>query len=301
MRGGVIDAESGVSEPSDGGVLPRVHAVPRRYRARKRAGARAVPDRALLVRPSSAIARTAAPVPNAASCGVLLGVDGVLLDVRNTPGQAFATHAAVVLLDRLLERCGGAVALVSGRPIFDLDRIFHPLLLPCIAVHGAERRTPAGTIERVDCDRAFLVRARIELSAMLRAHRGVIVEDKGVAIAVHTRVVPSARADADAALASLAVASAGAFVVRRGQHVAELLPAAADTVSAAAAFLDDPRFAGRVPLALLDAASGGDALAVVRERRGVALGVGAGARRENGALATPAACRDWLERFARGG
>jgi len=74
----------------------------------------------------------------------LLDVDGTIVDLAATPREVYVPHALRDTLRRLLERTGGAVAFVSGRPIAELDLLFSPLELPCIGGHGAELRTKPG-------------------------------------------------------------------------------------------------------------------------------------------------------------
>ena len=79
-------------------------------------------------------------VPNLQECAILLDVDGTIVDLAPTPREIWIPPSLRNVLSRLVERTGGAVALVSGRLISDLDMIFAPLLLTAVGGHGAEFR-----------------------------------------------------------------------------------------------------------------------------------------------------------------
>ena len=71
---------------------------------------------------------------------LLLDVDGTIIDIGPSPSEVHVSDALLRSLKRLFDLTGGAVALVSGRPIADLDRLFSPLRLPSVGGHGAEMR-----------------------------------------------------------------------------------------------------------------------------------------------------------------
>src|SRR5580700_2381809 len=74
------------------------------------------------------------------SIALLLDVDGTILDTADTPGSVAVSESLRASLEELHTKCGGALALVSGRLIHDLDGLFAPLRLPAIGGHGAEMR-----------------------------------------------------------------------------------------------------------------------------------------------------------------
>lgn len=239
----------------------------------------------------------AAPPPEVLEdVALFLDVDGSLLDLRPVPEAVFAPLAVLRLLLHVQLRLDGALAVVSGRTVDDLDRIFHPLRLPCAGVHGVERRDAAGALHRVAIDRSALDAARPVLERFARGHPGALVEDKGAALALHTRRIPSACADAMALVEDIASASGGAFRAVSGKYVAELRPAAAHKGEALAAFMAEPRFAGRRPVMVGDDVTDGDAFREARARGGLAVAVGGGAPAADHWLEDPSACRAWLAR-----
>src|SRR3954471_20099231 len=82
------------------------------------------------------------PVPGAdlTQFAFLLDIDGTLLDIAPSPTEVVVSDGIRRTLTLLQARSGGAIALVSGRALPDIDRIFAPLLLPAIGGHGAELR-----------------------------------------------------------------------------------------------------------------------------------------------------------------
>ncbi|HEY9345423.1 MAG TPA: trehalose-phosphatase, partial [Inquilinus sp.] len=90
---------------------------------------------------------------------LFLDVDGCLIDLAERPEDVVVPAGLIGDLERLSARVGGALALVSGRAIADLDRLFPSLSLPAADQHGLEWRVaPAGPVERIPVDRAVLDR-----------------------------------------------------------------------------------------------------------------------------------------------
>src|ERR1700730_9575894 len=79
-------------------------------------------------------------VPHLRECAVLLDIDGTLLDLAPTPREVWVPPGLAKTLHRLLERTDGALALVSGRSLNDIDLIFAPEQFPAVGGHGAEMR-----------------------------------------------------------------------------------------------------------------------------------------------------------------
>src|SRR5512135_1741480 len=122
------------------------------------------------------------------SVALLLDVDGTVIDIAPSPHEAHVPQDLCDTLQHLYARSGGALALVSGRPIHDLDRLFAPLKLPAIGGHGAETRLHAGeTPVRID-DLPNGLRRHLTDVKTLDAE--LEVEDKGYSVALHYRKAP---------------------------------------------------------------------------------------------------------------
>src|SRR5262245_20105148 len=89
-------------------------------------------------------------IPDLRDCAILLDVDGTIVDLAPMPGAVRVPESLRRVLARLIERSGGAVALVSGRSIADLDRLFAPLRITAVGGHGAEMRLLHAGTERAD-------------------------------------------------------------------------------------------------------------------------------------------------------
>jgi len=119
---------------------------------------------------------------------LLLDVDGTIVDIGPSPNEVQVSDALLRSLGRLHELSDGAVALVSGRRIGDLDRLFSPLALPSIGGHGAEMRVRDGEI--FYWARPLPADLRRRLSDAAGVDPGVVVEDKDYSLALHYRKAP---------------------------------------------------------------------------------------------------------------
>lgn len=223
-------------------------------------------------------------------------IDGTLIDIAATPDAVTVPPELPALLDRLCARTGGALALLTGRDIATVDRLFAPARLPAGAVHGALLRDASGAIIGDPPDPA-LAGVRRRLAAFVATHPAALLEDKGIAVAVHFRADPSLGPAAEAA-AREAVAAAGAsLMVQPGKMVFEVRPAAADKGAALSAFMGSPAFAGRRPVAVGDDLTDESMFGAALRHGGLAFRVGAAAGRGSAAepaFATPADVRQWL-------
>jgi trehalose 6-phosphate phosphatase len=119
---------------------------------------------------------------------LLLDVDGTIVDIGPSPAEVHVSGSLVKSLARLHELSGGAVALVSGRRIVDLDRLFSPLQLPSIGGHGAEMRLRDG--EMFYWARPLPGELRSRLANAVGIGSGIVVEDKEYSVALHYRKAP---------------------------------------------------------------------------------------------------------------
>src|SRR6202789_2975823 len=128
-------------------------------------------------------------LPDLRKCAILLDIDGTILDLAPSPQQVWVPPGLRQTLARLDALTGGAVALVSGRPLNDIDLIFSPLELAAIGGHGAELRTVAGAapVMRAKPLAAALKR---RLAAVTELGPGILAEDKGYSLALHYRLAP---------------------------------------------------------------------------------------------------------------
>ncbi|MEO8463730.1 MAG: trehalose-phosphatase [Gammaproteobacteria bacterium] len=204
---------------------------------------------------------------------LFLDIDGTLIEIAPIPTAVRVPQRAIRVLASLHARLHGAIALVTGRRIADLDALFAPLLLPAAGVHGAERRDAAGHVTASDRD-SHLAPARRMLAAWQAAHAGTVLEDKGSSLALHYRAAPEWEAGARGALVEALAAAGPDFHIQEGKKVLELKPRAAGKGSAIEAFMDEPPFRGRCPVFVGDDLTDEDGFDAVNRLGGHSIAVG---------------------------
>jgi trehalose 6-phosphate phosphatase len=249
-------------------------------------------DSLVLDHGGNATDRTRRPV------ALFLDVDGTLLDLASRPDEVVVPDRLVTTLAHLQSALGGALALVSGRTIRQLDAFFAPLKLPCAGVHGGERRDSSGQMHYVAPHAASrLDPARAVLSHFVAAEPGLLLEDKRSSLAVHFRQRPEL-ADTVQRRLEEAVALVGeGFRIQESVLVREIIAAATHKGDAVEAFLAEPAFAGRVPVFVGDDVTDLDAFAAVERHGGHAVAVGPRLP-ASWRLPSPSAVLDWLARLA---
>jgi len=232
---------------------------------------------------------------------ILLDVDGTIVDIAPTPDQVRAPASLRRTLARLLERSGGAVALVSGRPIESIDRIFAPLRLPAIGGHGAEMRPAAD--EEVRRQAASLDAAlRRRIAAIAEIDPAILVEDKGYAMALHYRQAPAREGAIKEAVAAIRRdLPPGSIEVLPGKSVVEVKVAGFDKGTALRELMTYPSFAGRRPIFVGDDTTDETGFAAMPDFRGVPISVGREVPGVTNGFANPSDVRRWLQRVADGG
>lgn len=224
---------------------------------------------------------------------LFLDFDGTLIDFAPRPEAVTVPADLSSTLDRAERRLDGALALLSGRTIAELDRFLTPLRLRASGIHGAEMRTdPAGPSEAACALPATMARS---VRRILADFPGTLLEDKGVTLSIHYRAVPDA---ADALRAALADYVAGCETQKlelvTGEKVFELKPPGFDKGSALRRFMQMAPFAGRRPVFVADHEidqAGFDAAVALG---GEAFSVGTRLPGTTGSFAGPADVRAWL-------
>ncbi len=186
-----------------------------------------------------------------AGLALFLDFDGTLTEVAPTPDSAVAPAGLSDLLKRLSARLGGALAVISGREIADLDMRLAPFRGAAAGVHGAEIRLAPES----DAD---LCAAELDPSSLAEIRRlaafepRLLIEDKGASIAVHYRAAESAAPRLEAALERYIAAGAGGLRLLRGRKVFEVLSFGFSKAQAVTRFMETTPFAGRRPVMIGD-------------------------------------------------
>jgi trehalose 6-phosphate phosphatase len=205
---------------------------------------------------------------------LFLDVDGTLLEIAETPQGVHVPASLKQMLDEVRWRLDGALALVSGRSLANLDQLFTPLRFIASGVHGCERRAANGIVMRPEVDAAKIARARNELGEFVRNHEGLLLEDKHYALAVHFRRAPDKQDDVYRIMNEMLLHLGPSFALQAGKSVLELRPGAWTKGSSITAFMQEAPFHGRTPVFIGDDVTDEDAFAVVNEMQGVSIRVG---------------------------
>ena len=210
----------------------------------------------------------------ASDWALFLDVDGTILHLKETPDGVEASAHLLDILAQISRCLNGAVALVSGRSIGDLDRIFVPHKLPMAGLHGLERRDAAGHVNKFPEPQA-LEGLRGPLNDIAGMSDGILVEDKSHALAIHYRQAPTKAAEIRKFVENLIRPLARELHVIHGNMVSEIKPMHADKGSAIRDFMNEPPFRGRVPVFIGDDTTDEDGFTYVNRLRGYAVRVGA--------------------------
>lgn len=177
------------------------------------------------------------------------------------------------MLVRLRERLGGAVALISGRRIDDLDNLFGLPDLPVAGLHGLERRCADGTVVR-GAAASLSAAERQRLDEFAAAHPGVLIEDKGAAVALHYRRAPDAEMEARSLVQELVAANRDELDLVDGKKVFEIRRRGSHKGDAIADFLREAPFSGRRPVFIGDDVTDEDGFETVNRLGGWSICVG---------------------------
>jgi trehalose 6-phosphate phosphatase len=228
---------------------------------------------------------------------LFLDIDGTLIDIAATPDAVVVPSDLGELLRSLQPLLGGAVALVSGRRLTDIDRLFAPLKVAAAGQHGAEIRLPDGTIHRFDAAAHKLAALLPKVMSFAQAHPGILVENKGMTIAIHCRQVPQYQSDLDCFLDDLVAGEAAALETIHGNRVFEIKPRNLSKRTAVEHFMQADPFAGRLPIFIGDDRTDEDGFAAVQALNGHAIRVGPEApSRATWRIAGPPQTRAFLSR-----
>lgn len=241
--------------------------------------------------------------PGKGPFALFLDVDGTLLDLAERPSAVSTPTGLIRSLTKAERKLQGALALVSGRRIEELDRLFAPLRLRASGVHGAEVRVhpdrqPTSAPEAA----ALPLSLWTDLTEALREFPGTFAENKVFSFAIHYRLAPDAEAPLRQLLTRLVESERRASIeVVRAHCALELKARGFDKGSAIESFLLGHPFLGRTPIFIGDDATDEAGFAVVASRGGYAYSVGRRRPGTLGAFDEPRAVRDWLAGFAEHG
>ena len=230
-----------------------------------------------------------------ARTALFLDVDGTLLEIRDRPEEVAASRDLVVMLERLSTGLDGALSLVSGRPITDIDRIFAPARFPAAGAHGAEIRLhPEDEVETTTTSLPdSIMAALVEFAG---SHEGLLLEKKRGGASLHYRMAPDLERQCRALVDTLMDEIGNDFRLIPGKMVFELAPRGHNKGEAIVAMMKRSPFDGRRPVFVGDDVTDEDGFVAVNRMDGISVRVG---NNQDSAAAftldSVAAVRRWLE------
>jgi trehalose 6-phosphate phosphatase len=226
---------------------------------------------------------------------LFLDFDGTLAPIARRPEEVKPDPRLPSTLERLQRALDGALAIITGRPLEQIDAMLTPLRLPGAGAHGVERRDLQGAMKRrEDKPPPKLVEALAELA---RREPGLRLEFKPATVALHYREAPQLE-NVCLVTARDAVKEAKGWVVQRGKCVVEIRPHDVTKGRTIAWFMGNRPFVGRTPVFVGDDDADEDGFAVVQAAGGFGVKVGNGATAARLRLDAPGDVLRWLERLA---
>lgn len=244
-----------------------------------------------------------APIPRSLippfdQCAFLLDIDGTLLDMAQRPREVIVPPGLKETLTTLLARTGGALAMVSGRSMEDIDFIFGPEF-PAVGGHGAEMRISAtgeAAVTRAPMMDIALKRRFAKLADM---SDGIVLEDKGYSLALHFRLAPDCEeAIYDGVSAIRADLPNAPIDVLPGKFVCEIKHSGFTKATGVTELMTHAPFKGRRPIFLGDDVTDESVFAIMPDMNGLSFSVGRRSQGVDGHFDGPENVRQWLTGLA---
>jgi trehalose 6-phosphate phosphatase len=234
-------------------------------------------------------------VPHLSECAILLDIDGTLLDLAPTPREVWVPPGLAKTLGRLLARTSGALALVSGRSLNDIDLIFAPEEFPAVGGHGAEMRISVDSEAVATHAPPMDKELKRRLAVIAKLSPGILLEDKGYSLALHYRLAPHAeKAIYEAVSLIRADLPSAPIEVLPGKCVCEIKHSGFTKATGVRELMTHEPFKGRRPIFIGDDVTDETVFAIMPELDGLAFSVGRRAHGVAGHFDEPRDVREWL-------
>jgi trehalose 6-phosphate phosphatase len=240
------------------------------------------------------------PVPRSlvshlSETAILLDIDGTLLDLAPTPREVWVPPDLAKTLNRLMVRTNGAMALVSGRSLNDIDLIFAPEQFPAVGGHGAEMRIDPDSESVASHAPPMDKELKRRLAAIARLSPGILLEDKGYSLALHYRLAPHAEKAIYAAVSLIRADLPNAPIeVLPGKCVCEIKHAGFTKATGVRELMTREPFKGRRPLFIGDDVTDETVFGIMPDYDGLAFSVGRRATGVAGHFDAPSDVREFL-------
>lgn len=234
-------------------------------------------------------------VPHLSETAILLDIDGTLLDLMPTPREVWVPPGLAKALNRLLVRTNGALALVSGRSLNDIDLIFAPEQFPAVGGHGAEMRIDPDSESVAAHAPPMDKELKRRLAAIARLSPGILLEDKGYSLALHYRLAPHAEKAIYAAVSLIRADLPNAPIeVLPGKCVCEIKHSGFTKATGVRELMMHEPFKGRRPLFIGDDVTDETVFGIMPDYDGLAFSVGRRAKGVAGHFDAPSDVREFL-------
>jgi trehalose 6-phosphate phosphatase len=231
-------------------------------------------------------------------CAVLLDIDGTLLDLAPTPREVWVPPGLSRTLNRLLEKTSGALALVSGRSLNDIDLIFAPEQFPAVGGHGAEMRLTTDNEAVATHAPPLDKELKRRLAAIAKLSPGILLEDKGYSLALHYRLAPHAEKAIYEAVSLIRADLPNAPIeVLPGKCVCEIKHSGFNKASGVIELMSHAPFRGRRPIFIGDDVTDESVFAIMPDFGGLSFSVGRRAQGVADYFDDPSEVREWLARL----
>ncbi len=229
---------------------------------------------------------------------ILLDIDGTLLDLAPTPREVWVPPGLSDTLNRLLAKTSGALALVSGRSLNDIDLIFAPQQFPAVGGHGAEMRLSIDSEAVATHAPPMDKELKRRLAAIAKLSPGILLEDKGYSLALHYRLAPHAEKAIYAAVSLIRADLPNAPIeVLPGKCVCEIKHSGFNKASGVIELMNHEPFKGRRPIFIGDDVTDESVFAIMPDFGGLSFSVGRRAQGVAYHFAEPRDVREWLARL----
>src|SRR6202000_575298 len=240
-------------------------------------------------------------VPHLSETALLLDIDGTLLDLAPTPREVWVPPGLSETLNGLLMRTSGALALVSGRSLNDIDLIFAPEQFPAVGGHGAEMRLSTDSEAVATHAPPMDKELKKRLAAIAALSPGILLEDKGYSLALHYRLAPHAEKAIYEAVSVIRADLPNAPIeVLPGKCVCEVKHSGFTKASGVRELMMHEPFKGRRPLFIGDDITDETVFAIMPDFNGLAFSVGRPAQGVAGQFDTPNDVRNFLAQLLLG-
>jgi trehalose 6-phosphate phosphatase len=231
-------------------------------------------------------------------CAILLDIDGTLLDLAPTPREVWVPPGLARTLNGLLEKTAGALALVSGRSLNDIDLIFAPEQFPAVGGHGAEMRISADNESVATHAPPMDKELKRRLAAIAKLSPGILLEDKGYSLALHYRLAPHAEKAIYEAIALIRADLPNAPIeLMPGKCVYEIKHSGFNKATGVLELMAHAPFRGRRPIFIGDDVTDESVFALMPDLGGLAFSVGRRAMGVAHHFDEPRDVRQWLARL----